>query len=82
VSAPGAVTKLGTGTQIFSGANTFTRGTTITAGTLRIGAGGTAGVLAGNIVNNATLAFDRSNAPTFAGVISGTGAVTSWAPAS
>ena len=76
LSLTGALTKLGTGTQILSGTNTFTRGTTITAGSLRIGAAGTAGTLAGNIVNNAGLTFDRTDSLTYAGVISGTGTLT------
>jgi autotransporter-associated beta strand protein len=53
-----------------------TGGTTVSAGTLRVGAAGATGSLAGNVVNNATLIFDRSNALTFSGVISGTGAVS------
>ncbi len=75
VTLAGAVTKLGTGTQIFSGANAYTRGTTLSAGTLRIGAGGTVGILTGGVVNNASLIFDRSDDTTFVGVISGTGTV-------
>ncbi|MCZ4740616.1 autotransporter-associated beta strand repeat-containing protein, partial [Legionella pneumophila] len=45
-------------------------------GTLQIGAGGTVGSIAGNILNNAALIFNRSNALTYAGVISGTGTLT------
>ena len=70
------LTKTGAGTQILSGTNTYTGTTTISGGTLRIGDGGTTGALPGNAVNNATLAFDRSNDYTYSGNISGTGAVT------
>ncbi|MGI9176319.1 MAG: beta strand repeat-containing protein [Pirellulales bacterium] len=48
-------------------------------GTLQIGNNSTGGVLlggTGNLVNDGTLIFNRSNASTYAGVISGTGVVT------
>ncbi len=75
ISGTGALQQIGVGALILTGTNTYSGGTTITAGVLQIGAGGTTGSIAGNVVDNATLAFDRSNSPTFAGVISGTGAV-------
>ena len=66
----------GTTTQTLTGTNTYTGTTVIAAGcTLRVGAGGTVGSITGNVVNNGTLIFDRSNAYTFGGVISGTGTV-------
>jgi autotransporter-associated beta strand protein len=70
------LTKNGTGTLTLTGANTYTGTTTISAGTLSIGDGGTTGLVAGNITNDATLIFNRSNSLTFSGVISGIGAVT------
>ncbi|MEI6464508.1 MAG: autotransporter-associated beta strand repeat-containing protein, partial [Verrucomicrobiota bacterium] len=75
ISGSGTVTQAGTGTTSLTGAATHTGGTTITAGTLQIGAGGTTGSLTGNVVNNAALSFNRSDALTFDGVISGTGGV-------
>ncbi|MDE2074351.1 MAG: autotransporter domain-containing protein, partial [Alphaproteobacteria bacterium] len=72
----GSLDKVGTGTLTLTGTNTYTGGTTIVAGTLQLGNGGTGGAVAGNIVDNAQLTFDRSNSYSFGGAISGTGAVT------
>ena len=43
---------------------------------MQIGSGGTTGSVTGDIVDNAALVFNRSNALTYAGVISGTGSLT------
>ncbi|MBF0570167.1 MAG: autotransporter-associated beta strand repeat-containing protein [Candidatus Omnitrophica bacterium] len=70
----GALTKAGAGALILTGTNLNTGITTITAGRLQIGNGGTSGALgAGNIVDNAALRFDRSDAIAIANAISGTG---------
>lgn len=50
--------------------------TTVGIGTLRIGSGGTTGSISGNIANTANVTFYRSNDLTYAGIISGTGALT------
>ena len=71
----GSLTKIGTGALTLSGGNAYTGGTTVSAGTLQIGSGGTSGSILGNIVDNGALIFNRSDASTFAGVISGTGSV-------
>ena len=76
ISGTGSLTQIGTGTTMLTGTNTYTGGTTISAGTLQVGAGGTTGSIAGNVLDNGVLAFNRSDATTFDGVISGTGAVT------
>ena len=76
ISGTGAVTKSGAGTLTLNGSNTYSGATTISAGTLQIGANGTTGSLTSNITNNAALVFNRSNASSYSGIISGTGAVT------
>ncbi len=76
ISGSGQVRQNGSGRTIFTADNSYTGGTVINAGTLQLGNGGTSGGLAGNVLNNGTLAFDRSNALTVAGVISGSGNVS------
>ena len=70
-----SLTKAGMGTLILTGTNSYTGGTTISAGTLQLGNGGTTGAIVGDVVNDGVLAFNRSDALTFAGSISGHGAV-------
>ncbi|MBV8176224.1 MAG: autotransporter-associated beta strand repeat-containing protein, partial [Verrucomicrobia bacterium] len=76
VTGTGTLTMAGTGTLTIESANTYTGGTIISAGTVQLGAGGTIGSITGNVLDNGTLAFDRSDTVTFSGVISGTGGVT------
>jgi fibronectin-binding autotransporter adhesin len=75
IRGTGNVVNMGPGTLILTGANTYTGGTAINTGTLQLGNGGTTGSIAGNVIDNGTLAFNRSDSVTFAGVISGTGNV-------
>ena len=65
--------KDGGGTLTLTGTNTYTGGTTITLGALQIGNGGTTGSIVGNVKDNGTLVFDRSDDVTFSGVVSGNG---------
>ncbi|MFB2567056.1 autotransporter outer membrane beta-barrel domain-containing protein [Rhizobium sp. IMFF44] len=76
ISGNGAVSQIGSGTTILTANNGYTGGTTISAGTLQLGNGGTSGAITGDVTNNGTLAFDRSDTSTFAGLISGSGAVS------
>lgn len=63
------------GTLILTGANSYTGGTTVANGTLQIGNGGASGSITGDVLNNATLVFNRSNDFTFAGALTGNGAI-------
>ena len=75
ITGAGALAQSGTGTTVLTGAASHTGGTTISGGTLQIGSGGTAGSIVGNVSNDGTLAFNRSDGVTFGGVIAGAGAV-------
>lgn len=71
-----SLTKVGAGNLTLAGNNTYSLTTTISGGILQIGAGGTTGTFpTNNIVNNATLAFNRSDALSDSGLISGAGSV-------
>ncbi len=77
--------KTGSGLQVLSGDNTYTGTTTISGGSLQVGVGGTPssfgpgdggfrGMLgSGNVINNATLVFNRGYYTTCSNVISGSG---------
>jgi autotransporter-associated beta strand protein len=70
ISGSGGLTKQGAGRLTLTGASDYTGGTSITAGTLAIGDGGS---IKGDVENNGILAFNRSEALTFDGGISGSG---------
>jgi autotransporter-associated beta strand protein len=72
----GALTKQGSGTLIMTGDSTYTGGTTTAEGTLQLGNGGTTGSIIGDVTDNGTLTFNRSDVYTFDGAISGSGSVS------
>jgi fibronectin-binding autotransporter adhesin len=76
ISGDGTVAKAGAGTVVLTADHSYTGGTTVSGGILQLGNGGTAGSISGNITNNATVAFNRSDDLTYAGVISGSGSLT------
>ncbi len=71
-----------TGTVVLTGTNTYSFGNTITRATttLQIGNGGTTGSIIGNVADAGNLAFNRSDAVTFSGVVSGAGALSQIGP--
>ena len=72
----GSLIKEGAGTLTLIGNNTYSGGTTISAGTLQLGSGGASGSVVGNISNQGTLVFKRSDDYIYGGVVSGTGGMT------
>ncbi|MBI5263193.1 MAG: autotransporter domain-containing protein [Bradyrhizobium sp.] len=77
VTGTGSLTIAGPGTVSFYDAASYTGGTTINSGsTLQLlHLGPFSGSIVGNVVNNGTLAIDRSANYTFSGNISGSGAL-------
>ncbi|WP_282183934.1 autotransporter-associated beta strand repeat-containing protein [Brucella pituitosa] len=75
ISGAGTLLQAGTGTTVLTGNHSYTGNTFITDGTLQIGNGGVTGSIGGYVLNNGTLAFNRSDDYTFSGLIIGTGAL-------
>jgi len=75
ISGGGSFVQNGSGAMTLTGDNTYTGGTSINAGTLQLGNGSTTGSITGNVINNGTLTFDRSDVVSFDGVVSGNGAL-------
>ncbi|MCS3604148.1 fibronectin-binding autotransporter adhesin [Buttiauxella sp. BIGb0471] len=75
VTGSGTLTKLGDGKLTLTQDSTFDGQTTIRNGTLQLGNGGTGGSVGGDIVDDATLAINRSDNVTLNGNISGSGQV-------
>ncbi len=76
ITGSGELTKVGDGTLTLTGTNTHTGGTTISTGALQIGSGGTIGSIAGNVLNNSRLTFNRSDDLAYNGDITGSGSLT------
>ena len=76
ISGTGSFEKMGADQVTITGTNTYTGGTIIDAGTLVIGDGTTNGSITGPVANSGALSFNRSDAISFGGVISGSGSLT------
>ncbi len=77
ISGSGSLVKIGADTVIISMDQTYSGTTTISSGTLQLGNGGASGTVAGDIINNSKLIFNRSGATLdFSGNITGTGSLT------
>ncbi len=69
-----SLTKAGAGTFTFTGSTSGVAPLTLSGGIFKVGDGGTSGDLGSfSVVNDATLAFDRNDAQTYGGLITGTG---------
>ena len=82
ITGSGGLVKTGSGVATIATDNDFRGGTTISAGTLRIGAGGASGGLAGSttIATGASLEFNRAGRLTVAGALSGSGSLVNAGP--
>lgn len=76
ISGDGNVKLAGNGVFTLSNDNTYTGTTTVTGSTLQLGNGSATGSVAGDIVNDGNVIFNRANDLAFDGVISGTGHVS------
>ena len=75
INGSGCVAQAGGGLLTLLGSNTYTGLTTVSAGSLQIGNGGTSGSLAGNILNNTAVIFNRADTSVYSGAMSGNGAL-------
>ncbi|MGO9108091.1 MAG: beta strand repeat-containing protein [Thermoguttaceae bacterium] len=80
ISGSGALAVVGSGTLVLTNTETYTGGTIIDSGTLQLGSGGTAGSVAGSIVDNSVVVFNRSDSTSYAGGISGAGGLQQAGP--
>ena len=71
ISGAGSLVKTGGGTLVLTGANTYSGGTQVLGGTLA----GDTGTLQGDILNNSLVQFDQHSNGTYAGSMSGSGAL-------
>ncbi len=76
LSGSGGLIESGSGTLTLTANCSYLGGTTISGGILQVGTGGASGAIQGNVVDNGTLVFQRSDTFTMPGAISGSGGLT------
>lgn len=76
MTGAGQLRQAGTGTLVLTGQNSLAGGAYVDAGTLQVGDGGVTGWVTGNIVNQGTLVFNRSDDKVYTGALSGSGATS------
>ena len=77
IGGSGSLIKTGSSKLTLTGANTYAGTTTISGGILQVGNDGITGTLpSGQVINNATLRFDRTGSLLVTNDISGTGEIT------
>jgi len=76
ISGPGGLEKKGAGLLALAGDSHYAGGTRITEGVLQFGIGGRTGSVTGNIINNSSLVFARSDEWAYKDNITGSGDVT------
>lgn len=75
ISGQGRFEQMGAGTTVLSADNSWSGGTIISSGTLQIGNGGTSGSVVGDILNDGTLQFNRSDDVSLSNQVTGSGDV-------
>lgn len=75
ISGSGGLIKADDGRLILTANNSYSGVTTISAGVLQLGKNGTSGSIQGDVTNNGSIIFSRSDSSTFSGVISGSGSL-------
>jgi outer membrane autotransporter protein len=76
MTGAGQLRQAGTGTLVLTGQNSLAGGAYVDAGTLQVGDGGATGWVTGNIVNQGSLVFNRSDDKVYTGALSGSGAAS------
>ncbi|HEY4367950.1 MAG TPA: autotransporter domain-containing protein [Steroidobacteraceae bacterium] len=69
------IEKTGSSTWTLTGASAAPSAWQIQEGTLQLGDGGTSGSILGDVLNNGVFVFNRSDALTYDGVVTGTGSI-------
>jgi fibronectin-binding autotransporter adhesin len=80
ITGSGSLVQSGSGTLVYLGTGSYAGPTIINAGTLQLGNGLSSGTIAGSVIDNASLVWNRLAGFTYAGAITGSGSMTKLAP--